>query len=194
MPDELAKLRGAGGSSGAGVGEALALPIIQRIGPDLRRNQVCHHVAQPDAGEPRVVLLEHRQFTRIESKPRHAGIDVQNCRQNAPCAACHRCPVADFAERAEYRDDVVREIVGFGARDQPAQHSEQRVGYQRADLHGLVQQGDEEVPAAGGVQRLHNGARAETVAICLDHAGDRAGWMLCPEQLPIGDDGGEVDF
>ena len=103
-------------------------------------------------------------------------------------------PGIDLAERAEHRDDVVREIVGFAAGDQSAQHGEHRVRHERADLQRLVQQCDEEVPAAGGVQRLRNGARAKTVAIGLDHAGDRTGWMQRAQQPPVGDDGSEIDF
>ena len=134
-----------------------------------------HHVAQFDAGQPRVVLLQHRQFTCIETKPRHAGVDMHDRRQRTPCVARRGGPRIDFAERTQYRHDVVREIVRFAAGDQPTQHGKHRVRHELPDLQRLVQQCDEEVPAAGGVQRLRDRTRAKSVAIGLDHAGDRTG-------------------
>lgn len=64
------------------------------------------------------------------------------------------------------------EIVGFGSRDQSAQHSEHRVGHERSDLHGLIEQCDEEVATACSIKRLRDPARAETITIGLHHAGD----------------------
>ena len=153
MPDELAKLRGAGGSPAQAAAKRSRCRSFSGSAAHLRRNQMRHHVAQVDPGQPRVVLLQHRQFARIETEPRHAGIDMQDRRQRAAGVARDRGPGIDLGERAEHRDDVVREIVGFAAGDQSAQHGEHRIGHELADRQGLVQQGDEEVPAAGGVQR-----------------------------------------
>ena len=160
MPEELAKLRGAGGRPAQAAAKRRTLQLVQRIVPHLRGHQVRHHVAQRDAVQARVVLLQHLELARIEAEPRHAGIDMQDRRQRPPAAARRSRPGVDLGERAEHRNDIVRQVVRLAAGDQATQHREQRVRHQFADRQRLVQQGDEEMPATRRVQRPRRPWRA----------------------------------
>ena len=67
-----------------------------------------HHIAQRDAIQPRMVLLQHRELALIEAKSRHAGIDVQYRGQALrPTARATLGPGIDLGQRAEHGNDIV---------------------------------------------------------------------------------------
>ncbi len=133
-----------------------------------------HDVAEVDGGEALVVLLQSVEFLGVEAEAGHAGVDVEYCWEFAVGVARVGGPGVEFRERAEDRDNVVGEIVGFAAGYWAAQYREQRAGYDFADRKCFVEEGDEEVSAAGGVECLCDGACAEAVAVGFDYGGDGA--------------------
>ena len=195
MPEELAKLRGAGGSPAQAAAKRSRCrsfsgsprPRTQRDGSS-RSAVRCRPAARGPAAAP-------PSSRCIEPEPRHAGIDMQDGRQRAlqagaPRRSRHRsrrasrAPARYRAQDSRLRCPAIR----------PPSTASIASGTSCTDLQRLVQQCDEEVPAAGRVQRLRDGTRAKTVAVGLDHAGDRAGRMHRAQQPPVGDDGSEIDF
>ena len=122
MPEELAEAAPCRGQPGTGRGESLPLGQIQAVAGHLRCHEVGHDIEQLDVGQPRMILLQQRQFGLVQTKSRHAGVDVQQGREAVWQAAGSGGPGVKLMEGAEYRRDGVSDVVGLAARDQPPEY------------------------------------------------------------------------
>ena len=128
--------------------------------------EVAHHhdrlrlVFRTDAGRI------GERLVRVEADPVHARVDVE---REGPRAAFGP-PVGDLPVRTGDRDEIGGGVERTAAGEVAVEDEDPGVGREPAGFHAFCRERHEEVPAAFGVERRHDVADAEPVAVGLDDA------------------------
>ena len=182
--------------------EGRKLAGVQGIGGFLGRGEVAHHILHLYPREAPGIVGQRRHLGRLQAEPRHAGIDVDQRRQPARPDPARRLPGRrsgigriglDLAEIVERRDQAVFGQGGGGLGGGAAKGIDVGLGQDGADFHALVDEGDEEVPAAGAPKRLRDLGGAEPIGVGLDHGAASGCGQAGLEIAVIGGDGAEID-
>ena len=83
-----------------------------------------------------------------EAQPVHAGVEMDHRVERPVEALGGGAPGVELAEMVEHRRQAVLDEVALGAGKQAVQHVDRVVGQDAAQRDGLVDVGDEELPAA----------------------------------------------
>ncbi len=179
-----------GRQPGAGGGETQPLPLVDRVVRMLGGHQVRHHVAQGDPVQPARVCRQRGDAGRVQAQSVHPRVHVQQRRQRPAQPAGLRRPGVDLRQRPQDGGDVVRGEPCLQPRPQAVQHRHHGAGDGAANGRRLIRVGDEEMPAALGMQPGGDLWRAEAVAIRLYHPRRRA----ARQAAPVPRDRLEIDF
>ena len=162
--------------------------MIEQLGAgEVAHDQRDAVVAGIDAGNDAL------RFRNRETKPVHAGVDMDAGAAFPARAAAEHVPFGEFVEIADHGPGVDLGIGVAAVLEEAVEHIDGGRRHGGASGAGLVHGGDEKRLAAGGGKRPGDRIEAAAIGVRLDHAGAFGRHRGFLELAPVGDDGVEVD-